>query len=167
MRMIVLEVTVPVDPNGYLYYQTVTVLGNLNNLVKPKARFDGWNTYPYGNGTTYQADETFPMLTNNVDLYAMWRSTYSVTYEGNSNTGGTVPVDSNVYEYLDPVTVKDNTGALTRTNYEFWGWNTLANTTGKYYKAGSTFNISNADVTLYTAWACPGCHIVTYDVNGA
>ncbi|WP_459924103.1 hypothetical protein, partial [Desulfatiferula olefinivorans] len=45
--------------------------------------------------------------------------TYSVTYDGNTNTGGAVPTDGNSYHNGDPVTVLGNTGSLVKTGYTF------------------------------------------------
>ena len=39
---------------------------------------------------------------------------FTVTYFGNGNTGGTVPVDSTVYSSGNTVTVLDNTGSLVK-----------------------------------------------------
>ena len=47
--------------------------------------------------------------------------TYTITYDGNGHTGGTVPVDpSSPYEYGATVTVLDK-GDLVRTGYTFAG----------------------------------------------
>ncbi len=78
-------------------------------------------------------------------------STYNVTYNGNGNTGGSVPIDSTNYLNNASVTVLGNTGNLTKTNFVFGGWNTLANGTGTTYQAGDTFNISTS-TTLYAIW---------------
>lgn len=44
---------------------------------------------------------------------------YSVTYDANSATSGTVPVDSTIYNASQTVTVLGNTGTLARTNFVF------------------------------------------------
>ena len=43
--------------------------------------------------------------------------TYTVTYHGNSSSGGTVPIDSTAYYQGNTVTVLGNTGSLVKTNY--------------------------------------------------
>ena len=90
---------------------------------------------------------------NNAKFYynASAPVTYSVTYDGNTNTGGSVPTDNNTYSSGATVTVLGNTGNLTKTNYSFNGWNTQANGTGTSYAANGTFTISN-NVTLYAMW---------------
>ncbi len=80
-------------------------------------------------------------------------NTYTVTYDGNGNTGGTAPVDPNSpYNYNSTVTVLGNTGGLVKTGYVFLGWNTAANGSGTSYSPAATFSIM-ADTTLYAQWA--------------
>lgn len=83
--------------------------------------------------------------------------TYSVTYVGNGNTGGSVPVDSETYEQGETVTVLGNTSNLVRTGYIFAGWSTEADGSGTDYAAGTTFQMGSGNVTLYAKWtASPG-----------
>lgn len=76
---------------------------------------------------------------------------YKVTYNGNGNTGGAVPVDSNVYDDGDTVTVLANTGNLVKYG-SFIGWSTTASGTGTTYIAGQTFKIGTKSVVLYAKW---------------
>ena len=78
--------------------------------------------------------------------------TQNVTYNGNGNTGGSVPTDSNMYGDGDTVTVLGNTGSLTKTGNTFKNWNTAANGSGTSYSAGNTFTMGTAAVTLYAQW---------------
>ena len=80
-------------------------------------------------------------------------ATYTVTYDGNGNTGGNVPADDNAYSEGEAVTVLENTGQLVKTGYSFAGWNTEADTTGTGYAEGETFVMGNEDVVLYAAWS--------------
>ncbi len=91
-----------------------------------------------GLGTAYSPADTFTLGAANVTLYAQWTiNQYSVTYDGNTNTGGTAPVDGlSPYDYGSTVTVLGNTGALVKTGYTFAGWNTQANGLGTAYSAG-------------------------------
>jgi uncharacterized repeat protein (TIGR02543 family) len=79
-------------------------------------------------------------------------TTSTVTYSGNGNTTGTVPVDAATYASGAAVTVKGNTGNLVRTNYTFSGWNTSANGSGTTYAAGATFSMGSSNITLYALW---------------
>lgn len=47
---------------------------------------------------------------------------FTVTYNGNKNTGGSPPVDFNEYSRGEPVTVLGNTGNLVKNRYRFIGW---------------------------------------------
>ena len=80
--------------------------------------------------------------------------TYTVTYDGNQKDGGSVPIDSSAYDSGATVTVKANSGTLTRTGYNFGGWNTQADGQGTTYAAtGSvTFTLGSANKTLYAVW---------------
>ena len=90
---------------------------------------------------------------------------YTVTYDGNENTGGSVPTDATEYSSGATVTVKDNTGSLVKTGYNFGGWNTAADGTGTNYTAGTgTFSIT-ANTTLYAKWT-PISYTVTWKVDG-
>ncbi|GHV92640.1 hypothetical protein AGMMS50268_31430 [Spirochaetia bacterium] len=86
-------------------------------------------------------DPIYPPVTN-----------YTLTYDGNGSDGGTVPVDSTKYRSWQTVTVRGNTGGLTKTGKVFDGWNTNANGTGTWYRTGDTFSIGDADKTLFAVW---------------
>lgn len=92
-------------------------------------------------------------------------SNYNVTYNGNSNSTGSVPTDATNYSSGATVTVLGNTGTLARTGYSFAGWNTMANGSGTDRAAGSTFTIS-ANSTLFAKWSA-NSNTVTFDGNGA
>ncbi|WP_178986187.1 InlB B-repeat-containing protein [Winogradskyella helgolandensis] len=91
-------------------------------------------------------------------------TTYSVTYNGNGNTGGATPTDSNAYDSDDTVTVLGNTGTLVNTCNSFNSWNTEADGSGTSYVATDTFNIT-ANTTLYAQWLPTG-NTVTFNSNG-
>jgi uncharacterized repeat protein (TIGR02543 family) len=77
---------------------------------------------------------------------------YTVTYNGNGNTGGTVPSDMNSYAQNAMVAVLDNTGSLAKTGFTFAGWNTAAAGNGTSYAAGTTFAMGAANITLFAKW---------------
>ena len=159
--------SIPVDSTNYLQGQTITVLGNTGNLVKTGYSFAGWNMQANGSGTTYTQAQTFAMGTVNVTLYAKWTAnpTFTVTYNGNSNTGGSVPVDSTNYVQGQTVTVLGNTGNIVKTGYTFSGWNTQANGSGTTYTQAQTFAMGTANVTLYAKWTANPTYTVTYNGN--
>lgn len=75
-----------------------------------------------------------------------------VIYNGNGNTAGSVPVDSNTYNAGDTVTVLGNTGSLAKNSDTFAYWNTAANGSGTFQGPGATFTIGASDVTLFAQW---------------
>ena len=83
-------------------------------------------------------------------------ATYSVTYNANGGTSGSVPTDSAKYVNGATVTIKGNTGSLAKTGYGFSGWNTKADGLGVGYSANSTLKMGSADVTLYAYWLAGG-----------
>ena len=127
-----------------------------SSLTRSGYTFNGWND----GSNNYAASSTYTMGASNVTLTAQWAAiTYTVTYNGNGNTGGTVPTDgNNPYNNGATVTVLGNTGSLTQTNFAFAGWNTAPNGSGTSYSAAATFTIG-ANTTLYAQW--------TAAVNGA
>ena len=87
---------------------------------------------------------------------------YTVTYNGNGSTSGTVPTDLNgSYEDGSTVTVLGNTGDLDKTDAVFLGWSTTKSelvTTEEaedaltILKAEGSFEIDE-DTILYAVWA--------------
>ncbi|MFZ4856817.1 MAG: beta strand repeat-containing protein, partial [Desulfuromonadaceae bacterium] len=111
----------------------------------------------YGTGYFYSANFTTPPLTyisgnSYADPFIIAvKPVFTVTYNGNGSTGGSVPTDSSSYLYGDSATVIGNTGSLVKTGYYFDGWNTQANGGGTTYAA--TDNIPMASIlTLYAKW---------------
>ncbi len=147
--------SVPVDANSYQVGATVTVLGNTGGLARTGYDYSGWNTNRDGTGARYSAGNTFVMGATNVILYVLWtqigKKTYTVTYNPNEATGGSVPIDGN--EYLQGATVTvmaPNT--LIKSGSSFADWNTMENGLGSNYSSGATFIMGSADVTLYPVW---------------
>ena len=77
--------------------------------------------------------------------------TYTITYDDNGATSGSVPASPAEYEENQTVTVLGNVNSLAKTGYVWGGWNTAANGSGIDYSAGATFSAS-ANVTLYARW---------------
>ena len=142
---------VPTDSNSYLPLAQITVKTNSGTLVKTGYSFGGWNTAANGSGTTYAPGAKISASAD-ITLYALWVPEYTVTYNGNGSTGGTVPTDANTYNNGEAVTVADNTGTLVKSGSTFSGWNTAANGSGITYPVGSSFAMGAANVVLYAIW---------------
>ncbi|MFM1926791.1 MAG: hypothetical protein RLZ06_367, partial [Actinomycetota bacterium] len=142
----------------------VVIDSNTGNLRKTGYIFSGWNTLADGSGTTYQGTDNY-LLNANVTLYAYWvAANYTVTFAGNSNTGGTVP--NAITGISVSTTIPGNTGSLARAGYTFSGWNTLASGLGTNYVSGDTYSPTSS-VTLYAKWTALPTYTVSYNANGA
>lgn len=79
----------------------------------------------------------------------------NVSYAGNDNDGGDVPIDQKLYLSGDDVTVYSNINGLYKAGYIFDGWNTEQNGSGITYLEEDIFSI-NEDTTLYARWRYDG-----------
>ncbi len=173
--------TVPVDGNLYNDNAEVAVKGH-GDLVRTGAVFLGWS-FTQKNLIASQSDVPADLKKENdkfnitaaTTFYAVWAVDAKgpdggsdgvpdylqkgVTYDGNGHTGGTAPVDGNLYNDNTAVTVKDR-GDLVRTNALFLGWSfaqkplitVKTDEPADLMKAGATFHIT-ATTTLYAVWA--------------
>ena len=101
---------------------------------------------------------------NNVAIKA---TTYSVTYNDNGKTSGSVPTDNTKYLSGATVTVASNSGNLAKNNYTFGGWNTNTSGTGTNYAAGSGSFTITADKTLYAKWNSAAVSTPTLTLTGS
>ena len=91
---------------------------------------------------------------------------YTITYSGNGNTLGEVPVDSNLYIKGDIAVVIDNINGLIKPGYSFTGWNTKADGSGTSYSAEEELQIPDSDILLFAVWQA-NIYTITYDKNDA
>ena len=136
--------SVPVEGKTYYDGANVPLAGNTGNLSKTGYTFVGWSTTPNGEAIT-----SYTMTSEPVTFYAVWLDvpTYAVTYNGNGNTGGSVPVESKTYYDGANVTLAGNTGNLSKTGYTFVGWGTTPNG-----EAITSYTMSTEPVTFYAVW---------------
>lgn len=144
---------------------SVTLATNSGSLTKSGYTFGGWNTSAGGTGTPYAVGSNYTLLAD-ITLYAVWSPIniiYTITYAGNTNTGGVAP---NATVGLGSVTLATNSGPLVKSGSSFGGWNTSAGGTGTPYTVGSNYTLL-ADVTLYAMWSGGSTlYTVTYAGNG-
>ena len=145
---------------------SVTLATNSGSLSKSSYTFGGWNTASNGSGTPYAVGSNYTLLAD-ITLYAVWSPInilYTVTYLGNSNTGGVAP---HTTVGLGSVTLATNSGPLVKSGSTFGGWNTSASGTGTPYSVASNYTLA-ADVTLYAMWSGGNTlYTVTYAGNGS
>lgn len=141
-----------------------TVSGNTGSLDKSGFFFAGWNTLANGTGTTIVPGNAYTP-TANATLYAVWTATpsYSISYNANGSTSGTVPAAST--QVAGTVTLAGNTGSLAKAGNMFIGWNTQADGQGTPYAQAATFTLA-ANTVFYAQWQVLS-YTVTYDGNGA
>ena len=156
---------VPLDLNKYKEGDTVTVLGNVNNLIRDGYSFYNWNTSSNGSGTDYTEGPSLIMGDANITLYAQWTTdpVYTVTYHSNGGVGSP-PSDTKNYKTGEAVTVL-GVGDLSRTGYSFNGWNRNADGSGANYLEDEVFIIGTSNVDLYANWSINN-YTVTYHGNG-
>jgi|GEM_PF-5247125 len=130
----------------YSTSSTVTLSGNTGGLSRTGFRFSGWSdgTTVYQPGDEYHIQDRLSTLL----LNAVWKPVYSITYEGNGSTGGTVPIDSIGYANGETVTLADNDGNMSRENSMFVGW--CVN--GHIYYPGNTLTVAGSNLTATAVW---------------
>lgn len=122
--------------------------------------FLGWSSSSTATSATYSAGGTYSANAA-VTLYAVWQiKTYSITYNGNGNTGGSTSSQTKTYGVN--LTLRAN--GYTRTGYTFSKWNTAAGGGGTSYAASGTYT-ANAAATLYAQWNI-NTYKITFNANG-
>jgi uncharacterized repeat protein (TIGR02543 family) len=84
---------------------------------------------------------------------ALLAATYTITYNANGATSGTVP-ESQMKTDSAALILAYNSGKLARPGYDFAGWSTTPTSSGTNYVTGATFK-ENRDLTLYARWMIP------------
>jgi len=144
---------------SYNLYWSTTNGVTIANGTKIAGVTSPYNHTSLTNGTTYYyvvtavnaSGESAP--SSQVSATPVPVPTYTVTYDGNNNTGGgSAPTDNAKYPQGATVTVLGNTGTLVNAGYAFAGWNTKANGSGTSYAAGATFSMGAANVSLFAVW---------------
>ncbi len=138
--------------------------GVLPTLERSDYSFGGWYTEKDGKGVEITSTSSFTIASNQT-LYAYWIANpgpYTVTYNANGATSGTVPTNAEKSKDED-LTVSTNSGNLERAGYTFNGWNTKVDGTGTAYAGGSTFT-DNKEATFYAEWRA-NQYTVTFNGN--
>jgi len=117
----------------------VVLAQNTGTLVKQGFTFDGWSI----GGQPYVAGSNYP-LSASVTATAIWLPVFTITFNGNSSDGGSVP---SAIVGNGSVNLPGNTNTLTRDGFTFLGWGALNATTA----LPTSFDLT-ADTTLYAVW---------------
>ncbi len=132
--------------NTYNYNTSVTI----NATVKTGYTWKNWTSGSTAVTTTKKY--TFNMPANNLSYTAnATANTYSIQYNGNNATGGSMSNSSHTYD-----TAKNlSANAYTRAGYEFLGWATTASGEVAYTDKESVKNLTatNGDtIVLFAVW---------------
>jgi len=131
----------------------VITLPSGDGLSRSGYTFGGWNSNSSGTGINYSVGSSHT-LANNITLYAKWDAIfvpaiYTVTFSANEGNGN-VPKVQAVYAGSS-ITLPGH-GNLTKSEYNFSGWNTNRSGTGTNYVANSSYTPAG-NVTLYARWS--------------
>ena len=148
------NVTFTVPLSGQTFTQSVA---RDNKASKPGVdperegyTFAGWYTakeYNKDNGATFDFDNT--AITADTVLYGkLTPTTYTITYYGNGNDGGTVPAAQSKTHGL---AVQLSTDVPTRVGHKFLGWGTTADATAPSYQPGDMYSV-DGKIELYAVW---------------
>jgi uncharacterized repeat protein (TIGR02543 family) len=150
---------------------TFTVAGSTLTLKTPAGRTgytaNGWYDAPTGGTKIGNAGAGSYSPTSDITLYFQWTPiAYTITYAGNSNTGGTVPTNASTYNIGNSVTVAGNPNSLVRTGYSFAGWTDNSSGTGTVYTSGTGYTVGSANIVFTAKWSA-NTYTVTFNANGA
>lgn len=107
----------------------------------------------------YSSDAPSPNKPELIIEYNPPAATYTITYNGNGNTGGSIPESQSVASGSS-VTLRTNTGGLIKAgSCTLLGWCTNSTGTGIHYSLGQTI-VPSSNLTLYARWSSP-----TYSFN--
>lgn len=128
--------------------------------VKTDASFAGW--YSDAEFTAPFAADT---VTKNTVLYARWG--YTVTFNANTPSDGTVSGTMEVQNIAAGVSQHLNEAAFICEGYIFNGWNTAEDGSGTTYADKESISVSE-NIVLYAQWikAQAGFFPVTFNMNG-
>lgn len=152
------------------YYSNSTATTPITNITIPSKNnytFGGYYANAEGTGTQYinssgRILSNATAFTNNTVLYAKWTlNKKTITYNGNGNTGGTVPTDSTQYNADASIIIAKN--ELIKTGSSPNGWNTNSNGTGIHYTDEQVYTDS-ASLILYAEWRA-NTYTITYNAG--
>jgi uncharacterized repeat protein (TIGR02543 family) len=139
-----------------------TVL-NENTFTRSGYTFRNWNTQSNGLGASYLSSYTYSFAASRT-LYAIWSQNFSISYNANTADTGSVPNSQTYYAGGPTVTVRSNSGSLSKIGFVLTGWNTADNGTGTSYALGQVNSTFSADTTLYAQWSA-ATYTVLYSGN--
>lgn len=151
------RITVNYYCENSIYKSSKIVSGNSIDLSSSNAAsksgwtFIGWRQDKTANSSVLS---TLTAGTNDINLYAIYRQTITLSYNGNGNTGGSTAAQSD-YRYYNNGNTTNPTFTLrsngfSKTNYKFVNWR-QGSTSGTAYNAGASITLSSNTI-FYASW---------------
>ena len=117
-----------------------------NTFTRSGYEFVGWDTNADGSGVSYTNGQNITP-SGNITLYAQWKKKdvyCTITFNSNGGSGSMSSTTVRAGSYL-PI------NTLTRSGYEFVGWNTNSYGTGTSYTDGQ-YITATGNIILYAQW---------------
>ena len=131
--------------------------------------FLGWATSSSATSAQYQPGEYFD-IDEDTTLYAVWKNTYTITYDAN---GGLICLegvggDSRYYDEEvnkgESAIIGKGIDKIIREGYTFRGWATYPGAPNAKYQNGDIYD-EDTDIELYAIWES-NTYTITYYSNG-
>ncbi|GGD88803.1 S-layer homology domain-containing protein [Paenibacillus nasutitermitis] len=161
------KVTGTIEVGGLIGFKTLEAVVNsfYDNITTGQSVSQGGTGKPTSDmqtAGTYAADAAHSWDFSNIwDMDSRRNGGYPflreiqvyLDYDGNGNTGGTVP-DSVSYMPGTRIGINTASSQLTRTGYILDGWNTEADGSGSLYKSGDVYTLTST-AALFAHWVIP------------
>jgi len=148
-----------VQTQKFLYEESI--LNPSFSSTKEDYLFVGWRE---DNTASSEVLTEKTIATENVDLYAVFKQTITLSYDANG--GSTTPENQTADKYYNNGNTQDATftlaTAISRTDYNFKNWK-LNSTSGTEYDAGTNITLTE-NATMYANWEIK-TGTVTYYIN--
>ena len=131
-----------------------------SDLSKNGYRLKGWCADSKGEGVINKPGASYTIPSSSTELFAIWEktdgapstpmtpTTHTVAFDANGGTGSVASIS-----FADGGKVRIPDGAaLTRSGFDFAGWNTKADGSGTAVPANQEITGGNADIILYAQW---------------
>ena len=137
--------------------QAHIVVANL--FTRSGFAFDGWNTMPDGSGMSFVPGAVINAVLGDINLFAQWQDTHvTVSYHANSGTGQMA--DVHVSRNGNHVVMSSG---FARAGYNFTGWNTNPDGSGRSYMPNLVIANLQDNVNLFAMWQA--AHIAVTHIN--
>lgn len=132
-------------PDSQFKYYNKDVTLSSKTPTRSGYAFLGWGISNSSTSISYYAGNTYSD-NKNITLYAIWKNTYTVTY--NANGGSNAPSNQTK---IEDESLLLTSSSPTRSDYSFKGWATSSSSTTIAYKSGDYYE-ENRNIILYAVW---------------